>query len=192
MCFFFCSFCFKDLYQNTQCWLLDYRLNSSFLPHSSVTQKWHRHRDVCVFVRPISLKGSQVGENTRVLCWFLYVHLIRVPTRRKWLRWGFWPTFYWILLCVCVCVNSGIIGFPFRCLGTLQLSRFALAYLTWAHGSRPSLPLADLQWARRVCSAESCRPSEDHSFSILPCVQFHLLYVQRCLSFWYRLFRMAV
>lgn len=28
----------KDLYQITQCWLLDYRLNSSFLPHLSVTR----------------------------------------------------------------------------------------------------------------------------------------------------------
>lgn len=29
---------FKDLYQIIQCWLLDYRLNSSFLPHLSVTR----------------------------------------------------------------------------------------------------------------------------------------------------------
>lgn len=54
-------------------------------------------------------------------------------------------------------------------LATLQSSRFALAYLTWAFGrSRSCEP--DLRWVCQACGSESCRPSEDHSFSILPCI----------------------
>lgn len=96
----------------------------------------------------------------------------------------------------CFRVNSSIIGFSPKkkmFLATLQSSRFALAYLTWAYGSSQSLLLArPSSEFVRPAAQRSCRRSEDHSFSILPCIQFDLLYVQRCLSFWYRLFQMAV
>lgn len=121
----------------------------------------------------------------------LQLNCILIP--REWHPLGAWGWTH-LLSKYCFRVNSSVIGFsPKQFLATLQLSRFALAYLTWAYSSsqslllaRPSVSLLGLQ--RR----ESCRRSEDHSFSILPCIQFDLLYVQRCLSFWYRLFQMAV
>lgn len=50
------------------------------------------------------------------------------------------------------------------------------------------------KFAGPAAGSDSCRSSEDHSFSILPndCTLFDFLYVQRRLSFWYRLFQMAV